>query len=451
MLVQIRTRPGAWKITRQTLFLMRIFALLMITEEELISETKSQIEKKLGWGDSQDWTNQDFLALSKKIQDELQIAVSHVTLKRIWGKVKYTSLPNTFTLNTLVQFIGYENWRDFKVKNGGVAVVGGAGSPTPDKVPRPKGKKPMRPLVTLAIGLALGYFIWFGMGSKKEIDANDYSFHVKKTVGKGVPNSVIFDYDATKAPVDSVILQQSWDVKQRTKVSKDTHQRTLIYYLPGYFEAKLVVDEKIVKEQGILIPSDGWLAAIDASPMPVYFKKEDVMVNGQMALSVEKLNGQNIHLAPQPPLVGYLNVQDFGAIYSDDFVFETSLKNDYKEGAAICQKTNIYLLCEGMAVGIPLCTKGCVSDMSLFFTGFDAPGKQVDLSAFGVDFDDFVRVRIESTQGKAKIFLNDTLAYKIDRDIVRSKIIGIGFVFQGTGSVDYVKLENGKVKFEDGF
>jgi len=422
----------------------------MVTEEELISKTKNQIEKKLGWGDSLDWTNQDFLALSKKIQDELQIAVSHVTLKRIWGKVKYTSLPNTFTLNTLVQFIGYEHWRDFKIKNGGTS-NGLAGSPTPSRVPHPKGKKSLRPLVTLAIGLAIGYFIWFGMGSKKEIDGNDYSFHVKKTLEKGVPNSVIFDYDATKAPVDSVILQQSWDVKRRTKVSKDAHQRTLIYYLPGYFEAKLVVDEKIVKEQGILIASDGWLAAIDASPMPVYFKKEDVMVNGQMALSIDKLQGQNIRLAPQPPLVSYLNVQDFGAIYSDDFVFEAALKNDYKDGAAICQKTNIYLLCEGMAVGIPLCTKGCVSDISLFFSGFDAPGKQVDLSAFGVDFDDFVRVRIESAQGKAKIFLNDKLAFEIDHDIVRSKIIGIDFVFQGTGSVDYVKLENERVKFEDGF
>ncbi|AYB29992.1 hypothetical protein [Chryseolinea soli] len=422
----------------------------MVTEEELISETKSQIEKKLGWGDSRDWTNQDFLELSQKIQDELQIAVSHVTLKRIWGKVKYTSLPNTFTLNTLVQFIGYENWRDFKVKNGGTT-SGVAGSPTPSQAPRSKGKKPMRPLVTLAIGLVLGYFIWFGTGSKKEIDANDYSLQVKKTVEKGVPNSVIFDYDATNAPVDSVILQQSWDVKRRTKVSKDAHQRTLIYYLPGYFEAKLVVDEKIVKEQGILIASDGWLAAIDASPMPVYFKKEDVMVNGQMSLSIDKLQRQNIHLAPQPPLVSYLNVQDFGAIYSDNFVFEASLKNDYKEGAAICQKTNIYLLCEGMAVGIPLCTKGCVSDMSLFFTGFDAPGKQVDLSAFGVDFDEFVRVRVESAKGKAKIFLNQKLAFEIDHDIARSKIIGIDFVFQGTGNVDYVKLENETVKFEDGF
>ena len=102
-------------------------------------------------------------------------------------------------------------------------------------------------------------------------------------------------------------------------------------------------------------------------------------------------------------------------------------------------------------MGIPLCTKGCVSDMSLFFTGFDAPGKQVDLSAFGVDFDDFVRVRIESVKGKAKIFLNDNLAFQIDHDIVKSKIIGIDFVFQGTGSVDYVKLENEKVKFEDTF
>jgi hypothetical protein len=39
-------------------------------------------------------------------------------LKRVWGKVKYDSLQNTHTLDTLVQFLGYENWRDFKSQNG---------------------------------------------------------------------------------------------------------------------------------------------------------------------------------------------------------------------------------------------------------------------------------------------------------------------------------------------
>src|SRR5688500_20260799 len=90
----------------------------MLTDEILLSKAKELIESKINWGDSKDWTNQDFVALSEKIQQQLNVPLSHVTLKRIWGKVKYESLPNTHTLNTLVQFVGYENWREFKIKNG---------------------------------------------------------------------------------------------------------------------------------------------------------------------------------------------------------------------------------------------------------------------------------------------------------------------------------------------
>src|SRR5688500_10063355 len=90
----------------------------MLTDDALLSKAKLLIEQKIQWGDSGDWTNQDFVALSEKIQQQLNVPLSHVTLKRIWGKVKYESLPNTHTLNTLVQFVGYENWREFKIKNG---------------------------------------------------------------------------------------------------------------------------------------------------------------------------------------------------------------------------------------------------------------------------------------------------------------------------------------------
>src|SRR5476651_112279 len=86
--------------------------------ELLIEKTIKLYESDTGWGDSDDWTNQDFVILSEKIQERTGVALSHVTLKRVWGKVKYDSLPNTHTLNTLVQFLGYENWRDFKSQNG---------------------------------------------------------------------------------------------------------------------------------------------------------------------------------------------------------------------------------------------------------------------------------------------------------------------------------------------
>lgn len=90
----------------------------MNTAEFLIEKTIKLYESNTGWGDSDEWTNQDFVILSEKIQERTGVALSHVTLKRVWGKVKYDSLPNTHTLDTLVQFLGYENWRDFRSQNG---------------------------------------------------------------------------------------------------------------------------------------------------------------------------------------------------------------------------------------------------------------------------------------------------------------------------------------------
>jgi len=83
----------------------------------LIRQLKRLFEEKTGWGDSDLWNNRDFMDLSLMIQEDTGIALSHVTLKRIWGRVRYESLPHTRTLDTLVQFLGYRNWREFRVRN----------------------------------------------------------------------------------------------------------------------------------------------------------------------------------------------------------------------------------------------------------------------------------------------------------------------------------------------
>jgi hypothetical protein len=92
-------------------------------DQGLIQQVKRLYEEKTGWGDSDLWNNQDFLELSEMIFDQTGVALSHVTLKRIWGKVRYESLPRTNTLNTIVQFLGYWNWREFRVKNAGAVAA----------------------------------------------------------------------------------------------------------------------------------------------------------------------------------------------------------------------------------------------------------------------------------------------------------------------------------------
>ena len=247
------------------------------------------------------------------------------------------------------------------------------------------------------------------------------------------------------------LFAQSPAVVLRTAVSKGQHQHSCLYYFPDYYKAKFIIGNKVVKEHDLLIKSDGWLTAVETKPAPVYFKKEEVLENGKMALSIEKIKSKNIEMLPKAPLVLYSNVQDFGKIYSDDFTFETALKNDYKDGASVCQTTRIYVLCENTVFWIPLSTKGCIAENDLYVPDKLISGEKEDLSAFGVDFQDFIKVKMISKGYQLKIWVNNALAFQYDKKLIKAKIIGIDFTFEGTGSVDYVKLWNEKVHFEDAF
>ncbi|GAB3516564.1 hypothetical protein [Emticicia fontis] len=438
--------------------------MIIESEEILLAHCKKLIEEKLGWGNSEKWTNQDFEDLSQRIFEATAITLSPTTLKRIWGKVKYDSAPTVTTLNTLAQFIGFEHWRTFRQnhfpKNGHTEVeepVIPANDEVPNAEPTQTAKRPYLFSYILPILLVLGAVSWYFLSQKQEVPVQinpaDFSFSSKKVVSVGVPNSVIFDYDATKASNDSVYIQQDWDPSRRTKVAKDQHQYTSVYYRPGSFLAKLVIGNQVVKEHNLFIQTDGWLPLIDQNPIPVYFNQEDAIKDGKLGLSVETIQAQNIPLKPAAPTVEYANLKDFGDIRTDNFIFETSIKNTFREGASVCQFTEIGLRCEGTAIMIRLSAKGCISDNNLFFIDRNISGKEHDLSAFGNDFKDFVKVRCESVNGQVKIFVDGKLAYELPYKSPVSKIMGITYRFQGSGFVDDVKLSkgDGKVVYEDTF
>lgn len=439
----------------------------MLTDEILLEKAKKLVETQSGWGASNDWTNADFIALGEKIQQQTGISISHVTLKRLWGKVKYNSLPNTHTLDTLAQYTGYENWRQFKVRQGNgqaaETTVPTSSILEPETKPAaapaiPHATKSRRPVKIAGIALAIVLIptiLFFILGSRNtdKIAATEYSFSSKTVVAQGLPNSVVFDYDASKSPYDSVIIQQSWDKSKQVNVSKNDNHHTSIYYYPEYYHAKLIVGNQVVKQHDLLIKTDGWTPIIEHSPTPVYLDKKDVFNNGVMKITADQVKAHNITEEPEPAKVIMCHTEDFGEVYSDDFTMEASLKNDYKEGGAVCQLTKIYILCKESGIWIPLCAKGCVSSTDILFTNFYKSGKQENLSGFGVDFSKFVKVKVESKNGQANIYLNDKLAYNIPAGIIKTRIYGIDFEFEGGGTVDYVKLNNssGTVKYDEEF
>ncbi len=429
-------------------------------DESLKEHCKHLIEEKLGWGSSEFWTNQDFDLLSEKILEATGVNLSQTTLKRIWGKVKYDSAPTVTTLNTLVQFVGFDNWRDFRQKqtpipDTQVMMEDATGKPEP-LVEKQKKSFLIPVLATIIILLTTAAWVVFSSKPNvklKEQSVAGYQFSSQKMVSLGLPNSVIFEYDASSSPEDSIYIQQSWDNRLRALVPKDQHLHTSIYYYPGFFQAKLLAGNVIVKEHDVFIQTDGWLPLVEQEPVPVYFKKEDAIKGGVLSLSVEKLRSQNLLTKTPVPVVFYANVREFGELKSDSFIFETSVRNDYKDGSGVCQHSEIRLLTEGSMISIPLSAKGCISENNLFCLGHFVKGTDHNLSGFGVDFSHFVKLRVEVTHQHAKFFVDDKLAYQLDGEMPATKLKGIVYRFQGTGSVDWVKLSSsdGKLMYEDEF
>lgn len=430
----------------------------MQKDEDLIKLARTLIEERLKWGRSEEWTTQDFEKLSEQIGEKSGVHLSTATLKRLWGRVAYSSAPSLTTLDALALFIDFENWREFKRKHVRQAEVSKEDetehqrvTPIQTKIKRPTSKNYFRFSVLFLLLAGLIYASYSFLVKPPKLNAKEYGFDSKKVVTEGVPNSVVFNIDAQKAPYDSVEIQQTWDSRRRVSVPKSQKQHTAIYYYPGNFTAKLLLGGSVVKEHNLLIKSGGWLPIIEQDPIPIYLKKEDAIKNGKMKISFEKATEKLRGGKAELPNIYFYNTQDFGEIYTDDFVFETLLKNEYKEAAGVCRKTFVMLQCVDNMIRIPVSARGCISEINLAFTSYYSSGKKEDLSAFGVYFSSYVKLCIVSKEGLVHFYINEKPVYVIRKHIDKAKLIGIAYCFQGAGSVDYVKLSNNKVHFEDTF
>ena len=425
-------------------------------KDDHLQQCRILIEQRLGWGSSDHWQSQDFEALSERIFAQTQVALSTTTLKRVWGKVAYNSLPSATTLNTLALFLGYTHWRDFQQHHTAITAAPAVAEPLNGQLQK------ARPFFhsgwllpaagVLALLLLAGWVYRRTVHRSSTLPAAVYTFS-SQPLARGIPNSVIFNYDATAASGDSVFIQQSWDPRRRFRVPKEGHTYTSIYYYPGFFKAKLVVDNKVVKEHNLLIPSGGWLAAVDEQPVPVYFSKKECISHGMLQIPVALMESRHIYLQPDTPELRYYNIGDFKGLQNDNFIFETTLKSDYSKGSAVCQQVTVVIHCENAAIMIPLAIPGCVGDMSLGVvdTGFTA--QQANLSGFGCDMNNWVHLRCEARNKQLRIWVNGHEAFMYTFSAEANKIAGISYRFKGAGSVDAVKFTrlDGSVVFEDNF
>lgn len=413
-------------------------------ENELITACRKRIEEKFHLPGNGSWKQRDFQYLSDLIVERTGTRLSISTLKRIW-KEQDNRLPQLYTLNALVYLLDYKSWNDYK--NAWVQTA----TPEPEtnreeQQPVKRGRTRYWPVIVVLSIIAILAIVYF-LQAQKKVNTGDIVFKSRKNISSGVPNTVVFEYDISKATFDSAFIQQSWDERMRARVSGDNHFQTFIYYYPGYHTAKLIIDNKIVRQEQVNISTDGWEALADgdiSGKTPFYLPKKDIVNNGRLYVSKEVLLKNDIHADDKDFFINFFNVGRFGPVQAENFTLETRLKNSLAEGALLCQYTQLNLICENGLISVPFCNPGCASNIHLHISDIFRDGKKNDLAAFGIDLSAWRDIRIRSVNKEITVFVDDKPVYNLRFSKNLGKITGFHYKFFGCGSVDRIKVWNEK-------
>lgn len=424
-------------------------------EIPFLEEYKKVVARQLNWGDSQHWRHSDFMDLSEKIFAKTGVLLSNTTLKRLWGKLKYDSLPTPNTLNVLAKYLDYENWRAFKIA---VEEEKSQAYPRSPVISIQTTKKRISNQMLVVCGgvtVLLALFISFIFNDAPKAFTPEQLAKVKfssQPITQGVPNTVIFNYDLGDIQSDDIQIQQSWDSTKRFRITEITNEAASTYYRPGYWRAKLIINGQVVKEHDVFIKSQGWMVTQDFEPKPRYFLQDEITKDGYLGVDSVVL-AQSFGKSAEPQWLTYHYIEEIGQIQSDNFTFQVSVKNTYSHGDGICRESRIFILSENGFIGIPLAIPGCVGDLRLRIFDYVEDGDKRDLSAFGRDFSQWQRIKVEVKDKLAKLFINDQLVREVRFTADAGRLVGMRAAFQGAGVVDDVAFfdKNGKVVYQNNF
>lgn len=389
------------------------------SEQDLI-RLKSEIETKLEWGKAASWHSSMFDELSEKVFEATQVMLSVPTLKRFFGVVRHDGAPSITTLDALSTFVGKVNWREFKQ----------AKTVAKPRVLRKPGKS-----VYITLGFVLALVTISLIGNKRPevvIDTSEFTF-TSKVLSTEYPNSVVFDFAVPKTlRADSLKIQQYWDPTKTINVAKGQIQATGIYYFPGYFEAKLLVDGQLASSHDLFLKSNGWLGMIEYDPVPKYFQPN---LNSMNWISFPDEIIEEVKNLEEPVESSFHFIDELGKVSGDNFSLSTIIQNSFDDRWAVCQLVRIYFIGTSGAMIIPFSKIGCVSDHNLMLNDVFLRGKENDLSALSADFSAPVNLNIKVENKQLSVVIDGKKVYEQSYTESMGKLVGMRFKFKGIGEV----------------
>ncbi|MEM1338650.1 MAG: hypothetical protein AAF634_06895 [Bacteroidota bacterium] len=422
----------------------------MSSDWELLEEIKHQVELKSGLTDRQSWTQKDYDFLSFYIQNETGCRLSVSTLKRIWTN-QYHRLPHISTLDALTQVAFATNWKGLKAERLSRKV-------SLRRPPKSQGNYQLKPdlrriavAVLVLLPLILVFFSMRDVLKKGDTKPAKVNFDYRKTVDNQLPNTVVFTYDIEEVQAEHFFLQQSWDSSRRVELFKGTSERTDIYYIPGYFTAKLIADDQLIATTPVHVTYEDWFIAI-RQPISniITFGKQHWLGEDYLALDNQKITAKGIDIN-QKFQQAFYQVRDFG-LDGDNLTHKTTFRMAPLE-AVDCPMISIHIQGVYGYYWVMLGNKGCGSELFVTIGDKQHNGKTEDLTMLATNVYTWNDVEIRTEDKNVVLKLNGESVFSTSYMESVGPVMEISYFFDGLGMIDNVELQNSKGEsvFRDDF
>jgi hypothetical protein len=310
-----------------------------------------KVLEKFDWKPVEEWKDYDFKLLKKEIYSSSGVSISTHTLKRLFGKIASHSdyTPQHATLDALALYIGFDSWESF-LKHSANETEGVHNQdifPVPNPITKKKTAKKsiyFTSIISIVIVIvtAITVFVFYFRNPAA-------TFNVINREGY-VPHTVTFELDVSKARSRKVFIDFDFVhpldgeyllVGQGNKLINHTYQ------VPNIYNPKLMVDNKVIATEMIVVKSNDWVIFYNQPHEPKYWMNNMFQNPGYddyMTFSKKDIARHNRDTLGTF-YTAHRNIRDFG-LSGDNFKFEMKFKNSLENGGISCFDSRLSLLCE---------------------------------------------------------------------------------------------------------
>jgi hypothetical protein len=226
---------------------------------------------------------------------------------------------------------------------------------------------------------------------------------------------------------------------------------TDIYYEPGFHNAKLIVNDKVIKTLGVSIPTDGWFfysKVRTPTAVPTYIKPLQPVRNGIIGLTREDVTNSHIDTMENRNYI-YTYFPARYEVSSDNFMLSARIR--MKDiNSSLCPNIMLEIGCETNFLYFSLATPGCTGILHAQFGEQLLSGKTNDLSTFGCDVQKWQNVEMIVMDKQVTIYINQKEIFTTSYSRSSGSITGLAFISNGLCEIDNLGLTglDGKVVYQ---